>query len=81
MTSATSFKSWRTLDEEEARHVREELSEEERAVFDLLTKPDPTLTRAEEARVKKVVKELLATLKTELLVLDWKQRQATRAAV
>lgn len=61
--------------------MREELTEEELAIFDLLTKPNPALTKAEEARVKKVVKELLATLKTELLVLDWKKRQATRASV
>jgi type I restriction enzyme R subunit len=61
--------------------VREELSEEELAIFDLLTKPDPTLTKTEEAKVRKVVKELLARLKAELLVLDWKKRQATRAAV
>ncbi len=71
----------RSLDTEAERHVREELTEEELAVFDLLTKPDPTLTKAEEAKVKKVVKELLAKLKAELLVLDWKKRQATRAAV
>jgi type I restriction enzyme R subunit len=70
-----------SLSEEEQRAVREELSEEELAIFDLLTKPDPTLTKAQEAEVKKVVRELLAKLKRELLVLDWKQRQATRAAV
>jgi len=63
------------------RHVREELTEEELAIFDLLTKPDPTLTKAEEAKVKKVVRGLLAKLKSELLVLDWNKRQATRAAV
>lgn len=70
-----------SLTEEEQRAVREGLSEEELAVFDLLTKPDPTLTKTEEARVKKVVRELLTKLKTELLVLDWKQRQTTLAAV
>ena len=67
--------------EEEQRAVREELSEEELAIFDLLTKPDPTLTKSQEAEVKKVARELVAKLKTELLFLDWKQRQATRAAV
>lgn len=70
-----------TLAEEEQRHVREELSEEELAIFDLLTKPDPTLTKSQEAEVKKVVREMLDTLKRELLVLDWKRKQATRAAV
>jgi type I restriction enzyme R subunit len=70
-----------SLTEEEQRAVKEELSEEELAVFDLLTKPDPILTQSQEAQVKKVVRELLSKLKRELLVLDWKQRQATRAAV
>lgn len=71
----------RDLTDEEARHVREGLSEEELAVFDLLTKPDPTLSKSEEAQVKQVVREMLARLKQERLVLDWKKRQATRAAV
>jgi type I restriction enzyme R subunit len=31
--------------------------------------------------VKRVVRQLLAKLKTELLVSDWKQRESTRAAV
>ena len=31
--------------------------------------------------MKKVAKELLQKLKSEKLVLDWKKRQATRAAV
>lgn len=71
----------KSLTEEEGRHVREQLSEEELAVFDLLTKPDPTLTPAMENQVKVAVRDLLAKLKSELLVLDWKKRQATRAAV
>jgi len=70
-----------SLNDEQERHVREELTEEELTIFDLLTKPGPDLTAAEEARVKKVVRELLAKLKWELLVLDWKKRQQTRAAV
>ena len=70
-----------SLSEEEQRAVREELTEEELAVFDLLTKPDPTLTKSQEAQVKGIVRQLLGNLKGELLVLDWKQRQATRAAV
>ena len=70
-----------SLTEEEERHVREELTEEELAVFDLLTQPDPVLTKMQETSVKNVVRELLDKLKRELLVLDWKQRQTTRAAV
>ena len=69
------------LEEEEQRAVSEAMTEEELALFDLLTKPDPQLTKAQEAEVKKVAKELLQRLKNELLVLDWKKRQQTRAAV
>jgi len=57
------------------------LSEEELALFDLLTKPDPKLTKKEEAAVKKVVTSLLETLKREKLVLDWRKRQQSRQAV
>ena len=39
------------------------------------------MTKAEEREVKKVAKELLQKLKSEKLVLDWKKKQATRAAV
>jgi type I restriction enzyme R subunit len=69
------------LSEEEKRGIAEKLSEEELAVFDLLTKPRPNLTEAEERKVKDVAKELLATLKQEKLVLDWRTRQQSRAAV
>jgi type I restriction enzyme R subunit len=69
------------LNAEEQRHVREQLSEEELAVFDLLTRPGPDLDDAEEANVKSVCRELLAKLKTERLVLAWRERRTTRAAV
>ena len=51
------------------------------ALFDILTKPEPVLTKAEEAEVKKVCRELLATLKREKLVLDWREKQQAKAAV
>ncbi len=69
------------LPEEEKRGISEHLSEEELAVFDLLTKAAVQLTRAEELQVKKVARELLEAVKREKLVLDWKKRQTTRAAV
>jgi type I restriction enzyme R subunit len=69
------------LSEEDSRAIAESLSEEELAIFDLLTKPDPALTRAEEQEVKKVARDLLATLKHEKLVLDWRKRQQSKAAV
>jgi type I restriction enzyme R subunit len=69
------------LNLEERRSVGERLSEEELAVFDLLTKPDMELTNKDRKQVKKVARELLETLKKEKLVLDWRKRQQSRAAV
>jgi type I restriction enzyme R subunit len=69
------------LQEEEKRGVSEGLSEEELAVFDLITKPEMKLTKKEEGQVKSIARELLETLKRERLVLDWRKTQATRAAV
>jgi type I restriction enzyme R subunit len=69
------------LNEEEKRGIAEGLSEEELAVFDILTRPDMKLTKKEELQVKGVAKELLEKLKKEKFVLDWRKRQETRAAV
>ena len=69
------------LTEEEQRAIAEQLSEEELALFDLLTKPEPKLSRKEKKEVKDVARELLHTLKAERLVLDWRKRQQSRAAV
>lgn len=71
----------RKLTEEEQRAVAENLDEEELAVFDLLMKPHPDLADAEVKQVKNVARELLETLKWEKLVLDWRKRQQSRAAV
>jgi type I restriction enzyme R subunit len=70
----------RTLGEEQQRHVREQMTEEELVVFDILTRPAPELSAEERAEVKKVAKQLLERLKA-LLVLDWRKRQAARARV
>jgi type I restriction enzyme R subunit len=69
------------LSEEEQRHMRESISEEELAVFDILTRPGPDLSDDEKKTVKMVCKNMLATLKTEKLVLDWKNDRTNRAAV
>jgi len=69
------------LTQEEQRAVSEQLTEEELAVFDLLTKPEMELTRKDRAQVKATARELLATLKREKLVLDWRKRQQARASV
>ncbi len=67
------------LKEEEQRAVIENLTEEELALFDLLKKPN--LTNNEKTTIKIAAKDLLITLKTEKLVLDWRKRQQTRANV
>jgi type I restriction enzyme R subunit len=69
------------LDAEEKRTIAERLSEEELVVFDLLTKPEPQLTDEEKDAVKRVARDLLAMLKREKLVLDWRKRQQSRAQV
>jgi type I restriction enzyme R subunit len=66
---------------EDKRAISENLEEEELAIVDLLTKPDITLTDKEKLAVKNVAKELLSTLKQEKLVLDWRRRQQSKAAV
>ncbi len=71
----------KSLDEEEKRTVTEQLSEEELALFDLLTKPEMELTARERNEVKKAARELLEALKREKLVLDWRKRQQARAEV
>ena len=71
----------RRLDAEDKRGLAEQLNEEELVVFDLLTKPQVALTDSEAAEVKKVAKSLLAKLKQEKLVLDWRKQQQTRAMV
>ena len=64
-----------SLKDEEKRGIAENLKEEELALFDLLIKPELTLTKKDEQAVKKVAKDLLETLKKEKLVLDWRKRQ------
>ena len=69
------------LTKEETRALSEGLTEEQLAVFDLITRPGPDLNADEEMQVKRVAEELLAVLKKGKLVLDWRKEQRTRAAV
>jgi type I restriction enzyme R subunit len=71
----------KTLTDEEARALSEGLSEELLAIFDLLMRPAPPLSEAEQAQVKRVAEELLTILKRDKIVLDWRKQQGTRAAV
>jgi type I restriction enzyme R subunit len=68
------------LDQEARRAPTEHLSEEELALFDLLIHPAHTLA-ADRASVKQVAQDLLATLKREMLVRDWRKDPQTRANV
>ncbi len=68
------------LTDEEQRAVREGATEEELAIFDLLTKPEPDLTRAQAIEVKSAAKKLLDRIADEL-VLDWKRKRQTLSAV
>ena len=69
------------LNQEEQRGVAENLTEEELAVFDMLTRPNLKLSKTERDKVREVAKDLLDTLKAEYLVLDWRKNQRTRAGV
>jgi len=71
----------RELNQEEQRHIREGLTEEELSIFDILTRPEMDLSEEETELVKKLARDLLNTLKAERLVLDWKKRSETRAGV
>ena len=71
----------RGLDEEAGRAAQEGLTENELAIYDLLTRPAPKLTKTQEIQVKKVAKDLLAKLQEHVSVFQWRQRQQTRAAV
>ena len=67
-----------SLNDEQQRHVRENMSEEELVIFDILTRPAPVLTSEERAEVKKAARELLTRLKA-LLVLNWRQKSTARS--
>lgn len=68
------------LTEEQTRHVRENLSEEDLTIFDILTRPAPELTTDEREEVKKVAHYLLEKLR-KLLIIGWRQKVSTRARV
>lgn len=70
----------RNLSEEETRHVRENLTEEELTVFDLLTRPGPELSTDEKEEVKKVARLLHQRLQ-RLITFNWRQTIQARALV
>jgi len=68
----------RSLGEEDQRHIRERLSNEELVIFDILTRPAPELTSDEREQVKRVAKGMTVKLRS-LLVPDWRKTVTARA--
>ena len=69
-----------SLDHEEKRAVREDLTDESLVLFDLIAKPD--LSHAERRALKSVAEALLSEIKGVLTGLDdWRAKEATRATV
>lgn len=69
------------LQEEDQRAIREGLTEEELALFDIITKPAPEMSDNEVTQVKAMCRELLKTLKQEKLVLDWRKKAQAKGDV
>ena len=69
------------LDEEERRGVAKQLDPEERAVFDILTRPRVEISDPDCEKVKATARELLAALRAGRFALDWRKKQQARAAV
>ena len=68
------------MDEESQRHVREGLSEEELALFDMLVKE--SISKADRERLKQASKGLLKSLKDRLALMPaWTKNAATQADV
>tara|TARA_R110000822_G_scaffold60287_2_gene150153 strand:- start:7679 stop:10858 length:3180 start_codon:yes stop_codon:yes gene_type:complete len=67
------------LNEEDRRAVREGLDEPELTIFDLLCQ-GVSLSETERNEVKGIAKQLLQSL-TDVLVIDWRKRQRTKARV
>ncbi len=70
----------RGLNEEQQRHVREQLTDDELTVFDILTRPGPDLSAEERDEVKKVARQLLQRLKTKVVV-EWREKAQARAQI
>ena len=71
----------KSLEHEQGRAARDGLSEDELAIHDLLTRPEPKLTKPQDAEVKRVARDLLARLHDKVAVFEWHRRQQTRSDV
>jgi len=69
-----------SLTEEQIDTKREGLTEEQKAIFDILRKP--ALSECDKKKIKEIAIELLAELKVDKLkVLQWADKSVTAAAV
>ncbi len=69
-----------SLSEEEADTKREGLSEEQKAIFDILRKPE--LSTSDKKKIKEIAIELLEELKKDKLQVEqWSEKSTTAAAV
>ena len=69
-----------SLSEEEAETKREGLTEEQKAIFDIIRKPN--LSETEKKKIKKIAIELLDELKKDKLKVEqWADKSVTAAAV
>lgn len=76
------FELVKDLNHEEKRHVRENLNEEQLAIFDIVVQSDKVqLTKKERETIKKGIKKLIEKLQKEKLVLDWSKYQSRVADV
>src|SRR5437762_5730941 len=68
------------MDEQSQRHVREGLSEDELALFDLLVKDN--ISKTDREKLKQASKKLLALLKERLATMpNWTRNAVTQADV
>lgn len=74
------FELVNSFSQKEAETKREGLTDEQKAIFDILRKP--SLSASDKKKVKEIAIELLADLKKEKLKVDyWAEKAATAAAV
>jgi type I restriction enzyme R subunit len=72
----------RELNEEDQRHIKENLSEEELALFDIVVNHEKiNLKESDRKKIKNGISQLLETLQSEKLVLDWCKQQKQIAQV
>jgi type I restriction enzyme, R subunit len=71
-----------SLSEEDSRAVREGLTEDNLAVFDLLCKQKTNLSVKTRNKVKEVAHNLAEAIKTELQKLDnWRDKETTKSQI